>query len=437
MKAYRTFPDPRARRLFAAVLSAVVAAPLLWASALVTPLWVDESKMLVVLFGAGLVCELLPVRFRREHVRVALTLPFLAGIAWLAGPLWAVAADMVYAAVGVLCHGRSRRFFRWPEWATNTSLAAAQTGAGALALWLVVQHMGTSLGAGVLAVLLFAIVHTFVNVGIVRIANVDFVATMHWRNWGILPLVPWLVVLLYGATIAATLAAVYIEAAYAVALMLVPAMVLRELVSVQSREFERYDAAIKALATLMQRTHPYTLGHVDRVSVLAEKLAWKLGVSGSKTWLLREAAVLHDLGKVAVDESVLDKQGRLEPHEMAHVRQHAAFGADILSASPAFRAIVPWVRAHHERPDGNGYPDGLTDVEIPLESKIISVVDAFDAMVGGDSPNERRPYQKSLTEEEALAELLDCSGSQFDPRVVGAFVEILSERALLGTGGRS
>lgn len=428
MKAYRTLSDPKVRRLHAALLSAGVAAPLLVVSALVTSPYVSDVRMLAILFCAGLIGELLPVRFRRESFRVALTMPFLAGIAWLAGPLWAVAADVMYAAVGVLCHGRSRRWFRWPEWATNTSLAAAQTGAGALALWMVVQHGGSGLEAGLLGVLAFAAVHSLVNLAFMRFANVDFVATMHGRNWGILPLVPWLLVVLYGATHLATLAGVYAGMTVAVALMLVPTMVLRELVSVQSREFERHDAAIRALATLMQRTHPYTLGHVDRVSVLAESLAAKLRVSGSKTWLLREAAVLHDLGKIAVDEAVLDKPGRLEPHEMAHIRLHAAFGAEILAESPTFRPIVSWVRAHHERPDGNGYPDGLTDVEIPLESKIIAVVDAYDAMVGGDSPNERRPYKRSLTEEEALAELIACSGSQFDPRVVDAFVEIVHER---------
>jgi len=100
-------------------------------------------------------------------------------------------------------------------------------------------------------------------------------------------------------------------------------------------------------------------------------------------------------------------------------------GADILEQSDVFRPLAPWVRCHHERPDGNGYPDRLENWEIPVESKIIAVVDAYDAMVGGNQSSERRPYRDPVTIAEALRELERCAGTQFDQKVVAAFGQVL------------
>jgi len=149
--------------------------------------------------------------------------------------------------------------------------------------------------------------------------------------------------------------------------------------------------------------------------------------------MVREAAVLHDIGKIAVSESVLDKPGRLTTDEFEHVKLHAQLGAKILRPVGQFHEMAPWIRHHHERLDGTGYPDRLTDVEIPIESKIIAVVDAFDAMTGGENAAEKRTYREPKTHAEAVAELERCSGSQFDPGVVEAFKSVLFMEGLVWT----
>ena len=159
--------------------------------------------------------------------------------------------------------------------------------------------------------------------------------------------------------------------------------------------------------------------------MISEEVAIRLGIPARRAKLLREASVLHDIGKIAVDEEILDKPAKLNASEMEHVRKHSAFGAQILAPVASLGEIVPWIRYHHERPDGTGYPDGLQDIEIPLESKIIAVVDAFDAMTGGVEGNDRRPYREPMSVAAALDELDRCSGTQFDRRVVGAFREVV------------
>lgn len=217
---------------------------------------------------------------------------------------------------------------------------------------------------------------------------------------------------------------------WALPIALVPMWTLRSGLAFEASTYARYYETIKALTLMLQRAHPYTHGHLERVADYAEQTALKLGFAAGHARLIREASVLHDLGKIAVDEAVLDKPGRLSDDEMRHVRLHAELGATILAPVRPFQALVPWVRHHHERPDGRGYPDRMLDVEIPLESKIIAVADAFDAMTLNESNGERRPYREPMTVDEALDELERCCGTQFDPTVVAVFREVvLGERA--------
>jgi putative nucleotidyltransferase with HDIG domain len=195
----------------------------------------------------------------------------------------------------------------------------------------------------------------------------------------------------------------------------------------QSTMYEHYYETITALTLMLQRAHPYTHGHLERVARAAEEVAKRLGLSSQRARMVREAAVLHDIGKIAVDEALLDKPGKLTEGEMDHVRKHAEWGAEILHPVEGFREMLPWILHHHERPDGKGYPSQLPDAEIPIESKIIAVVDAFDAMTGGDIPGTRRTYREPMDIHEAFDELFRCSGTQFDPSVVTAFRAIVME----------
>jgi two-component system cell cycle response regulator len=147
----------------------------------------------------------------------------------------------------------------------------------------------------------------------------------------------------------------------------------------------------------------------------------RMGLSAEERVQLRQAAELHDIGKLGIPDEILCKPGPLDPEEWAFVRRHPLIGERIIGAAPALAAAAKLVRSTHERPDGSGYPDGLTGEEIPLGARVIAVCDAFTAMT---SP---RPYAPQLTLAQALAELRQAAGSQFDPAVVDALSELAVE----------
>jgi HD-GYP domain-containing protein (c-di-GMP phosphodiesterase class II) len=150
---------------------------------------------------------------------------------------------------------------------------------------------------------------------------------------------------------------------------------------------------------------------------------------------IEDAAILHDIGKVAVDDRVLNKVGKLTEEDWAMIRRHPVTGADLVIRMSDLDKVSDWIRHHHERPDGKGYPDGLTADQIPVESSIISVVDAFDAMVGGPAKEDQRPYRQPMSREDAIAELRRHAGTQFHAQVVDVFVAILQrEKELEETG---
>jgi response regulator RpfG family c-di-GMP phosphodiesterase len=132
------------------------------------------------------------------------------------------------------------------------------------------------------------------------------------------------------------------------------------------------------------------------------------------------AAELHDVGKIAVPDAILDKPGPLDPVEWSFMRRHPLIGERILLEAPALRPVARLVRSSHERWDGGGYPDGLREDEIPLGARVVAVCDAFNAMT------TERPYRQLVTEEDALMELRSCAGSQFDPMVVEAFCRVIA-----------
>ncbi|HVM56971.1 MAG TPA: diguanylate cyclase [Gaiellaceae bacterium] len=175
----------------------------------------------------------------------------------------------------------------------------------------------------------------------------------------------------------------------------------------------RYRAAA-SLAKAVDARDAYTGSHSERVGELAARIARRLGVEEPQTELIRLAASLHDLGKLAIPEEILRKPGDLTESERLVLERHPQIGYRMLE-SLGVEPIAEWVLHHHERWDGNGYPDGLRADEIPLGARIIFVADAFDAMTS------ERVYRDPLSEAEALAELERCAGTQFDPTIVDAF----------------
>jgi putative nucleotidyltransferase with HDIG domain len=185
--------------------------------------------------------------------------------------------------------------------------------------------------------------------------------------------------------------------------------------------------ALHELADLIDQRDPFTHGHQQRTAVLAERLARRMRLQPSQVELIREAARVHDIGKIGTDDHVLLKRGPLDEDEAADMRRHAEIGAKLLARLPEFWEGASLVIAHHERPDGKGYPRGLTSFELPMEAQIVAVADAYDAMTND------RPYRSALSWQATRAEFVRGRGSQWDHRVVDALVAMIDEATSAAT----
>src|SRR5207253_2480636 len=179
----------------------------------------------------------------------------------------------------------------------------------------------------------------------------------------------------------------------------------------------------------LNASNPYTHGHTQRVKEYATIMAKALGRDESEISALRRASVLHDIGKIGIEDLILRKQGRLEPDEEMRMQRHPIIGVEMLKGIDFLDPVLPLIRHHHERWDGNGYPDQLGSDEIPLGARILAVADALDAMTSD------RSYRAARTFEYAKTEILKGSATHFDPEVVTAFIK--SQRAIAGvTSGK-
>ena len=175
-----------------------------------------------------------------------------------------------------------------------------------------------------------------------------------------------------------------------------------------------------ALLQVMAAQSESLVAHLAQVAELATGTAIALGLPPAEVRLTCLGAELHDVGKIGIPASILDKAGPLDAEERWFMQRHSEIGERIAAATPVLKEIAHIVRAVHERPDGKGYPDGLELRDIPVPARIIAVVDAFDAMT------HDRPYQRAVPGERALAELRRHAGTQFDPAVVEAFASVIA-----------
>ncbi|MBU4255213.1 MAG: response regulator [Acidobacteria bacterium] len=190
------------------------------------------------------------------------------------------------------------------------------------------------------------------------------------------------------------------------------------------RQRSLFLAMIKSLVSALEAKDEYTRAHSSRVTELSMKIAEKMGLADREKQDLEMAAILHDVGKIAIPENILNKRGLLDEKERAIIQQHPEHGEKILKPILEFNHIARMIRHHHERYDGTGYPDGLKSVEIPIGSRIMAVADTFDAITS------ERPYRNAESFNTATKEIVRFSGAQFDPEIVGYFIDIAQSSGL-------
>ncbi len=173
------------------------------------------------------------------------------------------------------------------------------------------------------------------------------------------------------------------------------------------------------LAHSIDLRDPYVMEHSKNVSRYATAVAKELNLEPDRVELVRKAGLLHDIGKLGIPESILFKPSSLNDEEYKVVKEHVLIGAELIRGCHALHTLIPYVKHHHERFDGKGYPDGLSGEEIPLEARILGLADAVEAMASD------RPYKNAFSPEEILEEVLRCSSTQFDPQIVEAFRHVM------------
>ncbi len=178
---------------------------------------------------------------------------------------------------------------------------------------------------------------------------------------------------------------------------------------------------IRALIMALEARDPYTKGHSIRVMELSAGIAQNLELDHHAIRTIKEAAILHDIGKIGIRDDVLLKAGRLDPDELSEIRKHPVISSSIVKPLSSLGEVGEIVRQHHERYDGNGYPDGLKKEAIHLGARIMAVADAYDAM------SSCRPYRQALAPDEVMKEFRSESGAQFDPACVDALIKLMSE----------
>ncbi len=190
-------------------------------------------------------------------------------------------------------------------------------------------------------------------------------------------------------------------------------------------ELERAESVLFALARSIEGKDPYTKGHCERLSSLSSKLGERIGISREEIQALRRAGIVHDIGKVAVPDSILLKPARLTPEERLIMQSHAVIGERICAPLKAFRLVLPIIRHHHEKMDGTGYPDGLRGEHIPLTARILQITDVYDAL------RTERPYKQALSIEETFEVMqMEVEKGWWDPKLFLQFKAMIQEERI-------
>lgn len=190
-------------------------------------------------------------------------------------------------------------------------------------------------------------------------------------------------------------------------------------------QLERTEHVIFMLALAVEARDTYTEGHLRRLSSYSEQLAVAAGLEAHDVKAIRFGGLLHDIGKIAIDDAILRKPGKLTVEEYAQIKQHPEYGARIIAPMRFAGEVGPIILHHHERWDGSGYPSGLCGYDIPIGARIVAIVDAYDAMITD------RPYRRSLGRDEAIRRLREGRGREWDPDLLDLFVDLVLQERLV------
>ncbi len=413
-----------AARLYITVIvlvTAILAAVLLLET---KPPEADHTVLALALGILVATANLFPLTFAHKHrvsldsaVIFAAVLLFDPGIAVLIAGLGCLAGDVVL----------SRARARSAEILFNASQTALQAGVGALVLMLAGwNHTDLVTDQGALRILM-----TVVAAFAMYMVNTMLVAGMVALRSGQAPLSIWkqsseIIQAEQFSEFALGLLAAIVLGPYLLALPLLifPAIAVYYSLERHVQLRRQTIAAVESMADMVDIRDPYTANHSRRVAEYSRALATELGLRPEEIDLVERAARVHDLGKIMVDAAVLTKRGKLTSDDEQQLRQHPITGAQILSRFPQFSLATSYVRHHHERMDGTGYPDGLKGDDIPLGARIIAVADAFDSM------SMARPYRGGLPMEVVLAELERHRGSQWDEQIVDKLTTLIERERI-------
>ncbi|HTD63250.1 MAG TPA: HD domain-containing phosphohydrolase [Verrucomicrobiae bacterium] len=383
-----------------------------------------DTVLLALLMVMAAVAQLWPVHLSvKMKITVDDTATFAAAL--LLGPFYAMVA--AGATTLIALHFRGVRQ-SWYNRGFNAATSALSTGAAATAFLLVAgsgaQVVREPWAIGIAAIAKY-LVHT---------ALVDLVVALQVRRnpiggWWTLHrrLMPYEVALL----VLGALAAIAAQAQpWTLVLFGVPMAIVLLTVRDSANVREQTKSAILELADLIDLRDPYTHGHSQRVAALAERLARRMRLEYAQVELIRDAARVHDIGKIGTNDMVLLKPGPLTEEEQREMRRHTEIGHRLLRRLPEFWEGAELVLSHHERHDGAGYPRGLRGDELPVEVSVISVADTYDAMTTD------RPYRKGLAWEAVRAELTRQRGKQWREGAVDSFIEMIDEERRNARVGR-
>ena len=352
----------------------------------------------------------------RDDMFVSLTNLVVLVVIVVAGPAAAVVA-VLGILPSILVRAADQRVLRT---SFNVSQLALSTTAAGVAYQGTLQLLDASFPSvvGIATVGLAASIYSLINhvlvAGVVSLSSPDsFLSTL----WSTIPAI--LMQVLSSAGLAVFAAVLWLQSPWAILFVAVPVLVARYALTTFQQLDTAYDELVRGFVTAIELKDLYTRGHSERVSELSVLVAEELGIAYEQRRLTRYAALLHDVGKVGVPLCVINKAGPLDDHEFAEIQKHPTIGAEILRDIDFLAPAIDIVRFHHERLDGKGYPHGVKEEELSDIVRIVTAVDAFDAMTS------TRSYRQALSIEAAIAELRRCAGRQFDPRMVEALAKVV------------